>query len=229
MRARKFLLYGVAIAGLLAGATAADAQSNPGLYTSQVPKASQWNGYYSIKQAYNAALTQNVTNCGTAGVPCLTALGNLGGTPGSTTYLNGAGSTGRRRRRRPWAQIRPLRSARPPSMGSATTFMRSDAAPPLPSTLPALSGVNLTNLNASALASGTVPAGLLPLATTSAFGAVKPRRHHGDHFGGRDFGGRRRKPGQPDRQRSAPPPSMVRPPAICAATRRRRSRPPCRR
>lgn len=42
--------------------------------------------------------------------------------------------------------------------GSAATFMRSDAAPPLPATLPALSGVNLTALNASNLASGTVAA-----------------------------------------------------------------------
>lgn len=42
--------------------------------------------------------------------------------------------------------------------GSAVTFMRSDAAPALPATLPALSGSNLTALNASALASGTVPA-----------------------------------------------------------------------
>lgn len=41
--------------------------------------------------------------------------------------------------------------------GSAGTFMRSDAAPALPPTLPAISGINLTNLNASNLASGTVP------------------------------------------------------------------------
>lgn len=40
--------------------------------------------------------------------------------------------------------------------GVATTFMRSDAAPALPSTLPALNGSALTNLNASALASGTL-------------------------------------------------------------------------
>lgn len=41
--------------------------------------------------------------------------------------------------------------------GVATTFMRSDAAPALPATLPALSGVNLTALDASNLGSGTVP------------------------------------------------------------------------
>lgn len=40
--------------------------------------------------------------------------------------------------------------------GSATTFMRSDAAPALPATLPALNGSLLTNLNATNLASGTV-------------------------------------------------------------------------
>jgi hypothetical protein len=58
--------------------------------------------------------------------------------------------------------------------GTAPTFMTSDSAPPLPATLPAVSGVNLTNLNASNLASGTVGAARLPLATTGAFGAVKP-------------------------------------------------------
>lgn len=42
--------------------------------------------------------------------------------------------------------------------GSAQTFMRSDAAPALPATLPALNGSALTNLNGSAIASGTVPA-----------------------------------------------------------------------
>lgn len=41
--------------------------------------------------------------------------------------------------------------------GTAQTFMRSDGAPALPATLPALSGVNLTSLNASNLGSGTVP------------------------------------------------------------------------
>lgn len=40
--------------------------------------------------------------------------------------------------------------------GTAQTFMRSDAAPPLPATLPALDGSALTNLNATALVSGTV-------------------------------------------------------------------------
>lgn len=40
--------------------------------------------------------------------------------------------------------------------GSAATYMRSDAAPALPATLPALSGVNLTALNATNLGSGTV-------------------------------------------------------------------------
>lgn len=40
--------------------------------------------------------------------------------------------------------------------GVATTYMRSDAAPALPATLPALSGVNLTALNGSNIASGTV-------------------------------------------------------------------------
>jgi hypothetical protein len=40
--------------------------------------------------------------------------------------------------------------------GVAITCMRSDASPPLPSTLPALSGINLTALNASNLGSGTV-------------------------------------------------------------------------
>ena len=42
--------------------------------------------------------------------------------------------------------------------GTATTFMRSDAAPALPATLPALSGVNLTALNGSNITSGTVAA-----------------------------------------------------------------------
>lgn len=40
--------------------------------------------------------------------------------------------------------------------GSASTFLRSDAAPPLPATLPAVDGSLLTNLNGSAIASGTV-------------------------------------------------------------------------
>lgn len=57
--------------------------------------------------------------------------------------------------------------------GVATTCMRSDAAPALPSTLPALNGSALTNLNASAIASGSVPAANLPTATTGALGAVK--------------------------------------------------------
>jgi hypothetical protein len=42
--------------------------------------------------------------------------------------------------------------------GSATTFMRSDAAPALPATLPAVNGSALTNLNGSNIATGTVPA-----------------------------------------------------------------------
>ncbi len=49
--------------------------------------------------------------------------------------------------------------------GTALTFMRSDAAPALPATLPAVSGANLTNLNASALASGTVPCAQEPART----------------------------------------------------------------
>jgi len=40
--------------------------------------------------------------------------------------------------------------------GVATTFLRSDGAPALPATLPALSGVNLTALNGTNIASGTV-------------------------------------------------------------------------
>lgn len=40
--------------------------------------------------------------------------------------------------------------------GSAVTFMRSDAAPPLPATLPAINGSLLTNLNGTNVASGTV-------------------------------------------------------------------------
>lgn len=57
--------------------------------------------------------------------------------------------------------------------GTATTCMRSDAAPALPSTLPALNGSALTSLNASNIASGTVPSANLPTATTGALGAVK--------------------------------------------------------
>lgn len=47
--------------------------------------------------------------------------------------------------------------------GSANTFMRSDGAPALPATLPALNGSNLTNLNGSNVATGTVPVARLPL------------------------------------------------------------------
>ncbi|HEY2010518.1 MAG TPA: hypothetical protein VGH23_16130 [Rhizomicrobium sp.] len=78
--------------------------------------------------------------------------GGGGGTPGNPTATIGATAVN----------------------GSATTYMRSDAAPALPATLPALNGSALTNLNASAISSGTVPAGNLPAATTSAQGAVKP-------------------------------------------------------
>lgn len=59
--------------------------------------------------------------------------------------------------------------------GVATTCMRSDGAPALPATLPALSGVNLTALNATNLASGTVAAARMPAYTgdaTSSAGAV---------------------------------------------------------
>ena len=54
--------------------------------------------------------------------------------------------------------IPPPQSAPSAVNGTALTCMRSDAAPALPATLPALSGVNLTSLNATNLASGTVPA-----------------------------------------------------------------------
>lgn len=47
--------------------------------------------------------------------------------------------------------------------GSAPTFLRSDGAPALPATLPALSGVNLTALNGSNVASGTVGTARLPV------------------------------------------------------------------
>lgn len=57
--------------------------------------------------------------------------------------------------------------------GSATTYMRSDGAPALPATLPAISGVNLTSLNASNIGSGTVPIANLPVATTVAKGVVQ--------------------------------------------------------
>lgn len=57
--------------------------------------------------------------------------------------------------------------------GNATTFMRSDAAPALPATLPALSGVNLTALNATQLTSGTVPAARLPNPTTTTLGGTQ--------------------------------------------------------
>ena len=56
--------------------------------------------------------------------------------------------------------------------GVATTYMRSDAAPALPAILPALSGRNLTALDATNLGSGTVNCARLPAltgdATTSA-------------------------------------------------------------
>jgi len=57
--------------------------------------------------------------------------------------------------------------------GVATTFMRSDGAPALPATLPALSGVNLTALNASNLGSGTVPAARLPNPSASTLGGIE--------------------------------------------------------
>lgn len=59
--------------------------------------------------------------------------------------------------------------------GVASTYMRSDAAPPLPAILPALSGVNLTALNATNLGSGAVPAARMPALTgdiTTSAGAV---------------------------------------------------------
>ena len=48
--------------------------------------------------------------------------------------------------------------------------MRSDAAPALPATLPALSGVNLTNLNGSNIASGTVSGSFVAAANLAASG-----------------------------------------------------------
>lgn len=59
--------------------------------------------------------------------------------------------------------------------GTSTNYMRADAAPKLPATLPAMSGVNLTNLNASNLASGTIPSAQMPALTgdvTSSSGTV---------------------------------------------------------
>lgn len=52
--------------------------------------------------------------------------------------------------------------------GTSANFMRADAAPPLPATLPALSGVNLTALNGSNVASGTVAVARLPTGTSGA-------------------------------------------------------------
>ena len=79
-----------------------------------------------------------------------------------------------------WGLVGPPVAANPTAAigaaavnGTATTFMRSDAAPALPATLPALSGVNLTALNASNLGSGTVPAARMPAPTASTLGGVE--------------------------------------------------------
>lgn len=51
--------------------------------------------------------------------------------------------------------------------GVATTFMRSDAAPALPATLPALNGSNLTNLTAANLTGTTLPSGIVTSSLTT--------------------------------------------------------------
>jgi hypothetical protein len=66
------------------------------------------------------------------------------------------------------------------SAGDLTSGTLPDAR--FPSTLPALSGVNLTALNASNLSSGTVPGARLPVPTTTVLGGVMRNTGTGGQF-----------------------------------------------
>ena len=108
-----------ALAAIFGFATAACAQSSPGLYQGQVPTATQWNSYFAGKQDYNATLTSiaqgivlgtpgtfgsstlcptfTVNNAGLITAISQAACAGGGGTPGgSTTQLqfNNAGAFG---------------------------------------------------------------------------------------------------------------------------------------
>lgn len=98
-----------------------------------------------------------VNSSGTTAAPVATPLGSCSGATNALTYnttthafgcnaISGGGSGAN-----PTATIGATAVN-----GSATTFMRSDGAPALPATLPAISGANLTNLNAGNVSSGTL-------------------------------------------------------------------------
>lgn len=102
----------------------------------------------------NGILIGSTSTYYTTAAAAVDVINLFSGTCDSTTYLRGDGAC--------VAVPAGVTSADPTATigatavnGVATTFMRSDAAPALPATLPALSGVNLTALNASNLASGT--------------------------------------------------------------------------
>lgn len=155
MKTFRFGLIGVL--AVIASMGCALAQSTPGFVNGQVPSASQWNSYFAAKQDLNGTLTGiaggtinstpgtfgSSTNCvsvtaNAAGlitsISQTACAGGGGGTPANPTATIGASAVN----------------------GAATTYMRSDAAPALPATLPALNGSNLTALNPSNL-SAAVP------------------------------------------------------------------------
>lgn len=134
---RHFMRKALALVALLALPTLACAQSTPGLFNGQVPSAAQWNSYFAAKQDYpvpvfTPTINGSVPAPGTPVGNCLldnatwgTCGSGGGGTPANPTATIGATAVN----------------------GVATTYMRSDAAPALPATMPALNGSLLTNLN----------------------------------------------------------------------------------
>jgi hypothetical protein len=111
------------------------------------------SGTLTVSTTLNGVLRGTGTGFTTASSSNI--IGLWSGTCNSSTFLAGDGSC---------TSISGTTAANPTATigatavnGTATTYMRSDAAPALPATLPALSGANLTSLNASNISSGTLP------------------------------------------------------------------------
>jgi hypothetical protein len=143
---KKISLIGLISLAVVASTSIACSQTSPGLVYGQVPTAAQWNAYFAAKQDWPVPVFSLTTNGlvpfpGTSSGNCLkddatwgTCGSGGGGTPANPTATIGATAVN----------------------GVATTYMRSDAAPALPATLPALNGSLLTSLTAANL-SGAVP------------------------------------------------------------------------
>lgn len=151
------LLLALCVGGLV---QVAYSQSSPHLYNGQVPSAVQWNAYFSAKADWPIPL------------PTPTSGGGVPPSPGGTTLFLRADNT--------WAAPpgASVVGANPTATigavavnGTATTYMRSDAAPALPGVLPAVNGSLLTNLtitNLNGLGTGVADALTLNVSGTGA-------------------------------------------------------------